>query len=146
MPKSAKLSTIKSLRCYTIPEAAEITGVSDRTIRAWITQGLPAMTLERPKLVRGDALIAFIQSQRAARKTLIAPDEFYCLKCRAARKPADRFVECEIKDARASLTAICGICETILHKPVAVARLQTLSQTLDIAITGEAGGSNLWGL
>ncbi|WP_411890279.1 helix-turn-helix domain-containing protein [Yoonia sp. SDW83-1] len=60
MPKSARLSGIKSLYCYTIPEAAGVTGVSDRTIRAWIKQGLTAMTSKRPTLVRGDALIIFI--------------------------------------------------------------------------------------
>jgi hypothetical protein len=31
MPKSAKLNGIKSLYCYTIPEAAGVTDDSDRT-------------------------------------------------------------------------------------------------------------------
>ena len=90
MPKFAKLSGIKSLHTYTIQEAAEVSGVSDRTIRTWIKDGLQAMTKARPILIRGDALIAFIKTQRKARKKCVGQNEFYCLKCGAARKPGSR--------------------------------------------------------
>lgn len=138
MPKSAKLSGIKSLRCYTIPEAAGVTGVSDRTIRAWIKQGLTAMTDERPTLVRGDALVSFIQNQRRARKSRLSPDEFYCLKCRAARKPAGGLVDCETDGTRAKLTAMCETCDTIMHKPIAHERVAILTDVFDVTLRGEA--------
>ncbi len=134
MPKSASLIGIKSVYCYTIQEAAEATGVADRTIRAWIKAGLPSMTKERPTLLRGDALIAFIKAQRKARKRKIGQDEFYCLKCRAARKPAGRMVECETNGVRVRLIAICDTCETIMHKPVAIAEIQKLAEVFDLAI------------
>ncbi|QAX30707.1 helix-turn-helix domain-containing protein [Leisingera sp. NJS204] len=137
MPKSAKLSGIKSLRCYTIPEAAGVTGVSDRTIRAWIKQGLTAMTDERPTLVRGDALISYIQRQRQGRKSRLSPDEFYCLKCRAARKPAGGLVDCETDGTRAKLSAICETCETIMHKPIPPGSVPTLAKTFDVTLRGE---------
>jgi len=138
MPKSAKLSGIKSLHCYTIPEAAGVTGVSDRTIRAWIKQGLTAMTDERPTLVRGDALIAFIQAQRQVRKSHLSPDEFYCLKCRAARKPAGGLVDCETDGTRAKLTALCETCDTIMHKPIAHERVVSLANVFDVTLRGKA--------
>lgn len=134
MPKSANLSGIKSLRNYTIMEAAAVVAVSERTIRLWIKQGLPAMANERPTLVRGDALIAFIKSQRKARKKPVAQDEFYCLKCRAARKPAGRFVECELNGQRARLSAICETCDTIMHKPIAQTRLSSLAEVFDLTL------------
>ncbi|MCY4336360.1 MAG: helix-turn-helix domain-containing protein [Litoreibacter sp.] len=134
MPKSATLSGIKSLHCYTIQEAAEVSGVSDRTIRAWIKDGLSAMTQERPTLLRGDALIAFIKGQRKSRRTKIKQDEFYCLKCRDARNPAERMVECEIKGTRAKLTAICEDCETIMHKPVALGQVPHLAKVFDLTV------------
>ena len=34
MPKQTRLSGIKSFRCYTVSEAAEVTGVSPRKISA----------------------------------------------------------------------------------------------------------------
>ncbi len=132
MPKSATLSGIKSLYCYTIQEAAEVSGVSERTIRAWIKGGLPAMTREGPTLIRGDALISFIKAQREARKINIGQDEFYCLKCRAARKPAGGLVECETNGTRSKLTAICEVCETIMHKPVALRRVPELAEVFDL--------------
>jgi transcription elongation factor Elf1 len=134
MPKSATLSGIKSLHCYTIQEAAAVSGVSDRTIRAWMKDGLSAMKQERPTLLRGDALIAFIKGQRKSRKTKIKQDEFYCLKCRDARKPAERMVECEIRGARAKLTAICDDCETIMHKPVALGQVPNLAEVFDLTV------------
>ena len=138
MPKSAKLSGIKSLRCYTIPEAAGVSGVSDRTIRAWIKQGLTAMTDERPTLVRGDALISYIQRQRQGRKSRLSPDEFYCLKCREARKPAGGLVDCEKDGTRAKLTAMCETCDTIMHRPIAHERVAALNDFFDLTLRGEA--------
>ena len=138
MPKSAKLSGIKSLRCYTIQEAAGVTGVSDRTIRAWITRGLTAMTDERPTLVRGDALVNFIQRQRRERKSRLSPNEFYCLKCRAARKPAGGLVDCETDGTRAKLIALCETCDTIMHKPIAHERVAILNEVFNVALQGKA--------
>lgn len=138
MPKAAKISGIKLLRCYTIQEAAVVTGVSDRTIREWIKQGLTALTSERPTLVRGDALIAFIQDQRQARKSQLSPDEFYCFKCRAARKPAGGLVDCEADDTRAKLIALCDTCDTIMHKPIAHESVRTLADFFDATLLGKA--------
>ena len=134
MPKSATLSGIKSLYCYTIQEAAEVSGVSDRTVRSWIKDGLPAMKREGPILIRGDALISFIKARRKARKIKIGQDEFYCLKCRAARKPAGGMVECETNGARSKLTAICDVCEAIMHKPVPYALVQKLAKVFDLTV------------
>lgn len=134
MPKSATLSGIKSLHTYTIQEAAEVSGVSDRTIRAWIKDGLTAMDQERPALIRGDALIAFIRTQRKARKTDVKQSEFYCLKCRAARRPAGNLVECQASGTRAKLIAFCETCETIMHKPVPLSSLTPLSNLFDLTV------------
>lgn len=145
MPKSAKLSGIKSLYCYTIQEAAGVTGVSERTIRDWIKQGLKAMASERPTLVRGDALITFIQGQRQARKTHLSLDEFYCLKCRAARKSAGGLVDCETDGARAKRTALCETCETAMHKPIAHESVPILNNFFDVTLRGEPSPSRTVG-
>ena len=135
MPKTARIAGVKSLRCYTIPEAAAVVGVSDRSVRAWIADGLPALTETRPTLLRGDDLIRFIKRKREIRKTKVGHDAFYCLRCRAARKPAGGLVECTQTATRANLTAICEVCETIMHKPVALNRLPELRRVFDLTIT-----------
>jgi len=131
--KKVQINRIKSYRCYTKAEAAVVIGVSGRTIRQWIKDGLPAMTDERPTLVRGDDLIAFVKARRAARKTKVADDAFYCLKCRAARKPAAGLVECQCSETRAKLSAFCNICETMMYKPVPLSRLPELRQVFDLS-------------
>ena len=135
MPKNARLTGIKALRCYRVEEAAEVSGVSPRTIRNWIADGLPVLDGERPMLIRGDDLQDYIKGTRASRKVRTALDEFYCLACRKARKPAGGFADCTVKDGRAMLTAMCSVCEIVVHKPVAVARVPEIERLLDLTTT-----------
>lgn len=139
MPKQPRLNRIKSLHSYTINEAAEVSGVSPRTIRNWAANGLRLMQDDRPALVRGDDLIAFIKGQRKQRKQSLPLDRFYCLGCRAPRTGAGGFAECVEHGSRFTLIAICETCETIMRKPVARADLSKLRGMLDIV---EAGGGD----
>lgn len=136
MPKSAHLTSIKSLRCYTIPEAADVAGVSTRTIHTWSKQGLPILAGDRPTLIRGDDLIAFIKKQRARRKINLLPHQFLCLKCRAARSAAGGFATCRRKGARVTLQAICEKCDGVMNKPFAQARLSELRKKLELIDDG----------
>ena len=135
MPKQARLNRIKSFQPYTIEEAAEVSGVSPRTIRNWATNGLHVMDAERPALIRGDDLRAYIRSQRNSRKTKTALDAIYCVCCRQPRRPAGGMADCVITDTRATLTALCEFCETVISKPIAKARIPEISRKLDLTIT-----------
>lgn len=134
MPKYARLTGIKALRCYRVEEAAEVCGVSPRTIRNWIADGLPVLDSERPMLIRGDDLRNYIKRTRASRKVRTNPDEFYCCACHKARKAAGGFADCTINDRRAMLTALCAVCETVVCKPIAEARIPVIARTLDLTI------------
>ncbi len=136
MPKSARLTGIKSLRCYTIPEAADVADVSTRTISTWIKQGLLVLADERPMLIRGDDLITFIKRQRAERKIDLLPHQFLCLKCHAARDAAGGFATCRRTGARVTLQAICEKCDGMMNKPVAEARLSELRKKLELIDDG----------
>lgn len=140
MPKQPRLNRIKSLHSYTINEAAEVSGVSPRTIRNWAAGGLRLMQEDRPALVRGDDLITFIKAQRKQRKQSLPLDRFFCLRCRAPRATAGGLVECVQHGGRFTLIAICDVCETILRKPVARADLPRLRDLLDVVECG--GGSD----
>lgn len=134
MPKQARLSGIKGFRTYTIEEAADISGVSTRTIRNWSVNGLRVMATGRPVLIRGDDLREFIKTQRAARKVELAIDAFYCVRCRASRHAAGGFADCTVNGTRATLSALCEVCETVLSKPVAQAHIPMIAATLDLKI------------
>ncbi|QIE41624.1 helix-turn-helix domain-containing protein [Rhodobacteraceae bacterium SC52] len=134
MPKHARLSGIKAVRCYTIEEAAEVSGVSPRTIRNWAADGLRVMDGTRPALIRGDDLRNYIKAARDSRKVKTRIDTFYCLRCRKERRAAEGFADCVITVNRAMLTALCEVCETVLSKPVAKVRIPEIARTLDLKI------------
>jgi len=134
MPKKARLGGIKSFRTYTIDEAADVAGVSPRTIRNWGADGLRVMDGERPVLIRGDDLRDFIRGKRKGRKIKTDPDAFYCVRCRTSRKAAGRLADCNISGNRVMLTALCEVCETVVCKPIAEARIPEVAQILDITI------------
>ncbi|MFK7792607.1 MAG: helix-turn-helix domain-containing protein [Devosiaceae bacterium] len=135
MPKQARLNGIKGIRCYTIEEAAAVSGVSARTVRAWARDGLRTMNAERPILIRGDDLREYIKSKRASRKIQTSIDTFFCLPCRRERRAAEGLADCTIAGERATLTALCEACETVVFKPIAKAHISDAARTLDLRIT-----------
>lgn len=143
MPKSARLASIKSLRCYTIMEAAEVTGVSTRTVRTWIKQGLSVLADERPTLIRGDDLIKFIRKKRAERKTHVPLHEFYCLKCRQSRGAAEGFATFRFNGTRVNLKAFCEVCESVINKTVVKSRLSELRRVLEMMPEDQVGGPSV---
>jgi len=135
MPKQARLNRIKSLHPYTMEEAAQICGVSPRTIRNWAANGLHVMDDGRPALIRGDDLRAYILSQRKRRKSKTTLDTIYCVCCRKVRKPAGGLADCAITGNRATLMALCEVCECVISKPIVEARIPEIARTLDLTIT-----------
>ena len=133
MPKKARLRGIKSLRCYTAEEAADVTDVSTRTVRTWITQGLPAFANDGSPLIRGDDLIAFLRKQRADRKTNVPLHAFFCLRCRQGRAAAGGRAICETTGTRVNLKAICIACTGVMNKTVAKSSLPSLRLKLDLS-------------
>lgn len=135
MPKQARLSGIKSFKTYTIEEAAEVSGVSTRTIRHWASDGLRVMDDTRPTLIRGDDLRQHIKSQRDKRSVKTQIDTFYCFRCKVERRAAEGMADCDVNGGRAKLTALCEVCGIVLSKPVAEARIPEIGRTLDLKIT-----------
>src|SRR5580704_10538170 len=78
---------IKLHRSYKVEEAARIRNVSKRTVRRWIKAGLPAVADRKPILILGEDLLTFLAA-RKRRSHPCRPEECYCLKCRAPRRPA----------------------------------------------------------
>ena len=135
MPKQARLSGIKSFRCYTKQEAAALVGVSTRTIGNWTRDGLPLLDASHPPLIRGDDLRDYITAQRADRKVKTDFYEFYCLRCRKGRAPAAEMADCKIEGNKAMLTALCSVCEGVVCKPISLASLPEIRAKLDLTIT-----------
>lgn len=66
------------------------------------------------------ALIEFLKGRRLAAKRKCGLVEFYCLKCRAPRRPVAELMEHRpMASGRIRIVDICLTCETLMHRFVA---------------------------
>jgi len=128
---------IKTLRSYTIDEAAGALQVHPNAIRHWIKKfGLRISNDRRPHLIHGGDLVSFLKERRAAARRRCGPGQFFCLKCREPRAPAGRMVDYQpLTATRGTLIGMCPTCDKLLRRFVSVARLQAETRDLDLQIT-----------
>lgn len=111
MAKRPNPRAIRAARTYTIEEAAITLGVSAGTVRAWVKAGLPIMSKARPFLILGDALRGFLDARRTSCKSRLLPDQLYCLRCKAGRRPEGLLVDVLPQNPKtARLFGFCEVC------------------------------------
>lgn len=137
---------VKIHRSYTVGEAARVCGVHKNTVRRWIKEGLECCDTRRPTLILGCVLRAFLEHKRAKHRRALKPGEIYCVKCRAAQRPDQGFVDLEpYTDKVGNLVGICPTCESLIYRRVslagyhkAVGELEvTLPEALRLLIEGD---------
>ncbi|MBV9288215.1 MAG: helix-turn-helix domain-containing protein [Hyphomicrobiales bacterium] len=83
--------------------------MSKRTVRRWIKAGLPALTDQKPTLILGEDLLAFLTA-RKARSRRCRPEECYCVGCRSPQRPAGDMAEfIPLTTKTGNLRAICPV-------------------------------------
>jgi hypothetical protein len=87
-PRLAKIH-----RNYTVEEIANLFGVHKNSVRNWVKGGLPTSDDRRPMLILGRDLVAFLHARRVKNKRPCQPGEIYCMRCRAAQRPAGDMAE-----------------------------------------------------
>jgi len=132
---------IKTLRSYTIDEAANVLHVHRNAVRYWIKKcGLPALTDRRPHLIHGAELVAFLKHRREARRRKCESGQFFCLKCRKPQTPAAGMVDYEaISASRGALVGMCPVCETLMRRFVSQARLDAVARESRLQIAHRQG-------
>lgn len=111
-------------------------GVHRNTVRQWIKRGLPTCDDQRPALILGRDLRAFLEAQRRSRKRPCRPGEIYCCRCREPRRPLGGFVEYQADTATlGTLVGMCGECEAMLYRRVNPARLAEVCGDLEVLPT-----------
>jgi hypothetical protein len=125
---------VKVHRDYTVDEVSRQLGVAKGTVRRWMAAGLPCLTDQKPSLIQGADLVAFLKARAAPRHRCL-PHECYCVKCRAPRPPAGGMAEfAPMTRSSGRLSALCPVCGTFMHRQTRTAALPTLGTLLDISI------------
>lgn len=124
---------VKIHRNYTVEEVARVLHNHKNTVRAWLKQGLPMIDRRRPTLIYGCDLRHFLETRRKQAKRPCPPGHIYCVKCRAPKAPAGNMTEyVPITTTLGILRAICPNCETLIHRRVSLARIDTMRGDLEI--------------
>jgi hypothetical protein len=133
MAKRADPRRIHADLSYNVPELARTLGVSVGTVRNWLKQGLPALTSQRPSLILGGDAKEFLADRKAQTKRPLAPDELFCLSCKAPRKPFAGLVQLDHAPSKpARITGFCEACETVCSRVVGTAQIPRLSEIFDL--------------
>tara|TARA_R110000868_G_scaffold202806_3_gene450643 strand:+ start:8853 stop:9377 length:525 start_codon:yes stop_codon:yes gene_type:complete len=104
---------------FTVNEIAELLGVHKNTVRSWLKNGLEAIDLQHPILVKGATLRTFLEVRRRSRKQKSPPGTLYCLKCRQPNPPALGMVDfIVLTPTSGNLMALCQTCGTVVHRRV----------------------------
>jgi excisionase family DNA binding protein len=126
---------IKLHRSYSVEEAARALQMAKGTVLRWLRSGaLPALKDQRPFLVLGSELIAFLDKRKIGR-VKCRLHEAYCFTCRAASEPANRKANYQPRNSAAGmLEAHCSTCGGIMFKRVSRAKIPDLQEQLDLTI------------
>ena len=118
---------------YTVEEIARRLAVHKNTVRTWIKDGLSTIDGKRPTLILGCEIRIFLQNRRSKNKRTCRAGEIYCLRCRAAKRPAGDMAEyLQINEKIGNLRAICPDCHSIMHRCVSIAKLGQVVGTIDV--------------
>ena len=123
---------VKIHRPHTIAELAAQIGAHRQTIVRWIAAGLPT-TDKRPLLIRGDDFRAFMRAREPV-KQRCQSGQFYCVGCRAPKRPAGNMADYIPHTAtRGSLSGICPTCGKMIYRAATLTKIEQNAGGLDVA-------------
>ncbi len=142
MPKKPSPNRIKTHRVYTTYEAADALDLHRKTIVHWITRsGLEADRSQRPWLIEGRNLKAFLADRRQCGKVRLNVGEIYCLPCRQARIPAGRMADFRMKSITTGvLSGICPDCDHMMNRIIRRSDLDRFRAILDVTVQKGVAG------
>jgi hypothetical protein len=133
MAKRLNARRLRAVLAYDVRELSRTLGITQGTVRAMIRRGLPTLSNRRPTLILGHAAREFIERENARAKQPLAPDQLYCLSCKAPTRPWGMLVDLVGTARNPRLEGMCETCEGRCSRVVSTARLPDLRKIFDIA-------------
>ena len=135
--RRANWRRIKIHRSYAVDEAALALGVHKNTVRGWIKQGLPALATQRPALILGSELRAFLDARTKRTRRPCPAGTIFCFKCREPRRPALGMVDYRPHSPTGgNLKAMCEQCGTMMHQRIARAAIPLKMPGIEVRTIG----------
>jgi len=131
---------VKIHRSYTVEEIANLFNIHKNTVRRWIKEeGLATTDDNRPMLILGHVLMAFLQARRTRNKQICMPGELYCVRCRVPKSPAGNMAEYSpVTDKIGNLTAICPDCHSIMNRRISLIKINQICGKMDLSFSNAA--------
>jgi hypothetical protein len=127
-----RVNLIKATYLYDTNEIAKLFQIHRNTVRQWFKGALTPIDDRRPVLVHGSVLKAFLAQRQDARRQKCARGEFFCFRCRAPRRPWSNLVDAAPHTEKITkLTAICCVCETVMHRTIRRADLPKFAAAIE---------------
>jgi hypothetical protein len=134
MARRFDIRRVKIHRSYTIAELGVLIGAHKRTIGRWIAADLPTIDARRPLLINGADFRAFIRAREPIRQRCL-PGEFFCLGCRAPKRPAADMADYIPRTAlRGSLCGICPTCGRMIYRATTLSKLDLITGGLEVTL------------
>jgi len=136
MPKLPNYRRVKIHRSYTVEEIASLLDLHKNSVRTWVKAGLPTCDGQRPMLILGSDLAAYLQARRKKNKRPCKLGEFFCVRCRLPRVPAGGMVDYKPEsETNGRLEAICPVCDCIMNRWISLAKWEQICGKTEVTIT-----------
>ncbi|PVH27724.1 helix-turn-helix domain-containing protein [Pararhodobacter oceanensis] len=133
MAKRLNPRVLKANRAYTIPELAQVLGVSVGAVRGWARDDLPALKAQRPYLVLGSVARSYLEARQGKAKAKLQPDQLYCMSCKAPRRPWGMLVDLiDQPGSTARIMGLCEACQMPSFRMIGKAQIPQLGQIFDV--------------
>lgn len=138
MVSRGRIRLIRSARCYTIAEAAELLKVSINTIRNWGRAGLLILQDSRPFLIPGEVMKDWLIMRDTARRMRMKPEQMRCMRCKSHETPLGCLVDCMPQSGgKLMLKGFCPTCGGMMHRIIGARQLPGFASVFDIAYPAE---------
>ncbi len=123
---------------YSALEVAELFGLHKGSVLNWIKQGLKIIDQHKPYLIRGSDLFDFLNKRQKQRKVSCQPNELYCFKCRAPRRPLNESIQITKRNnCRLKIEGCCFICNTKMFRDGALSKLDEFRKIFSIELQSQ---------
>ena len=124
---------IKQSYSYRYYEIADLFRIHPNAIARWVKEGLRQIDDQKPYMIYGGDLTAYLDSRQKRRKRPCRSGEIFCCKCQAPQPLWQRAVDITVRNEKTVyLSGLCAVCNTVLKQIGSVAKLPAYQKYFNV--------------